>query len=44
MEYEKLNYVSTEHHVADFLSKGLGLVSLTRLCDKMGLVDIFPPS
>ena len=40
----KLNYVSTEHQVAHCLTKGLGPVSLTRLCDKMGLVDIFPPS
>ena len=40
----KLSHVSTEHQVADCLTKGLGPVSLTRLCDKMGLVDIFHPS
>ena len=40
----KLSHVSTEHQVADCLTKGLGPVSLTRLCDKMGLVDIFRPS
>ena len=39
-----LSHVSTEHQVADCLTKGLGPASLTRLCDKMGLVDIFHPS
>ena len=40
----KLNYVSTEHQVADCLTKGTGPVSLTGLCDKMGLVYIFRTS
>ena len=40
----KLIYVSIEHQVVDCITKGLGPISLTRLCDKMGLVDIFRPS
>ena len=40
----KLSHVSTEHQVAYCLTKGLGPVSLSRLCDKVGLVDIFRPS
>ena len=40
----ELNYVSTEHQAADYLTKGLGPICLTRLCDQMGLVDIFHPS
>ena len=39
-----LNHVSTEDKVADGLTKGVEPVSLSRLCDKMGLVDIFSPS
>ena len=41
----KLSHVSTEDQVADCLTTGFGPVSLSRLCDKMGLVDIiFRPS
>ena len=40
----KLSHVSTEDHVTDCLTKALGSISLSRLCDKMGLVDIFRPS
>ena len=36
----KLIHAATEHRVADCLTKGLGPVSFSRLCDKMGLVDI----
>ena len=39
-----LSNVSTEDQVADCLTMGLGPVSLSRLCDKMGLMDNFPPS
>ena len=39
----KWSHVSIEDEVADCLTKGLGPVSLSRLCDKMGLVDIFRP-
>ena len=37
----KLSHVSTEDQVADCLTKGHGPVCLSRLCDKMGFVDIF---
>ena len=37
----KLSHVSTEDQVADCLTKSLGPVSLSRMCDMMGLVDIF---
>ena len=37
----KLSHASTEDQVADCLTKGFGPVRLSRLCDKMGLVDIF---
>ena len=40
----KLSHVSTEDQVAYCLTKGLALVSLSRLCDKMGFVDNFRPS
>lgn len=40
----KLSHVTTGDQVADCLTKGLNSVNLSRLCDKMGLVDIFCPS
>ena len=43
-EIKQLSHVSTKDQVADFLINGLGPVSLSRLCEKMGLVDIFRPS
>jgi hypothetical protein len=30
--------------VADVLTKGVNVVSFLKLCDKMGLIDIFAPS
>ena len=40
----KLSHVSTEDQVVDCLTKGLAPIILSRLCDKMGLMDIFCPS
>jgi hypothetical protein len=40
----ELGYVATREQVADCLTKGLSSLDLIRLCDKMGLMDIFCPS
>ena len=40
----KLSHVATGDQVADCLTKGLSSMDLVRLCDKMGLMDIFCPS
>jgi hypothetical protein len=39
----ELGHVATREQVADCLTKGLSSLDLSRLCDKMGLVDIFRP-
>jgi hypothetical protein len=40
----ELSHVVTGNQVADCLTKGLSSIDLMRLCDKMGLMDIFCPS
>jgi len=40
----ELSHVATRDQVADCLTKGLSSIDLVRLCDKMGLMDIFCPS
>jgi hypothetical protein len=40
----ELSHVATANQVADCLTKGLSSIDLVRLCDKMGLMDIFYPS
>jgi hypothetical protein len=42
-ELLELNHVATENQVADCLIKRLSSIDLIRLCDKMGLMDIFCP-
>jgi hypothetical protein len=37
----ELSHVATENQMANCLTKGLCSVNLSRLCDKMDLVDIF---
>ena len=40
----ELSHVATGEQVAECLTKGLSSLDLARLCDKMGLIDIFCPS
>jgi hypothetical protein len=40
----ELRHVATREQVAGCLTKGLNSLDLIRLCDKMGLMDIFCPS
>jgi hypothetical protein len=40
----ELGHVATREQVADCLTKGLNSLDLIKLCDKMGLMDIFCPS
>jgi hypothetical protein len=40
----ELSHVATENQVTDCLTKRLSSIDLVRLCDKMGLMDIFCPS
>jgi hypothetical protein len=42
-ELLELNHVATKNQVADCLIKRLSSIDLIRLCDKMGLMDIFCP-
>jgi hypothetical protein len=37
----ELGYVATREQVIDCLTKGLNSLDSIRLCDKMGLMDIF---
>jgi hypothetical protein len=40
----ELGHIATKEQVAECLTKGLSALDLSRLCDKMGLMDIFRPS
>jgi hypothetical protein len=40
-ELLELSHVVTENQVTDCLIKELSSIDLMRLCDKMGLMDIF---
>jgi hypothetical protein len=40
----KLRHVATKKQVIDCLTKGLSALDLSRLCDKICLIDIFRPS
>lgn len=40
----KITYVKSSDQLADVLTKGVNVVSFIKLCDKMGLIDIFAPS
>jgi hypothetical protein len=37
----ELGHVATKEQVADCLTKGLSTLDLSRLCDKMSLMDVF---
>jgi hypothetical protein len=39
-----VSFVKSVDQLADVLTKGVNVVSLMKLCDKMGLIDIFAPS
>jgi hypothetical protein len=40
----QVGFVKTGDQLADVLTKGVSVVSFSKLCDKMGLLDIFAPS
>jgi hypothetical protein len=40
----ELSHVAIGNQVADCFTKGLSSINLMRLCDKMGLMNIFCPS
>jgi hypothetical protein len=40
----ELGHVATKEQVVDSLTKELSASNLSRLCDKMSLMDIFRPS
>jgi hypothetical protein len=40
----ELSHVAIGNQIADCLIKGLSSIDLVRLCDKMGLMNIFCPS
>ena len=40
----QISYVRSVDQLADVLTKGIGVVSFMRICNKMGLIDIFAPS
>jgi hypothetical protein len=40
----QVSFVKSIDQVADVLTKGVNGVSFMKLCDKMGLIDIFAPS
>jgi hypothetical protein len=43
-ELLELSHVTTENQVANCLIKRLSSIDIMRLCDEMGLMDIFCPS
>lgn len=40
----QVNFVRSGDQLADILTKGVGIVSFMKICDKMGLINIFAPS
>ena len=40
----KIDHVRSEEQVADCLTKGLSSLSLSKLCNKMGMINIYRPS
>lgn len=40
----KLDYVRSKEQVANGLTKGLSSLSHSKLCNKMGMIDIYRPS
>ena len=40
----QVSFVKSVDQVADVLTKGVNVVPFMKLCDKMGLIDIFAPS
>ena len=40
----QISYVRSVDQLADVLTKGIGVVSFMRICNRMGLIDIFAPS
>jgi hypothetical protein len=40
----KIAHVSSEQHVADCLTKGLGAKECNLPCDEMGMIDMYHPS
>jgi hypothetical protein len=43
-ELLELGHVATKEQMADYLTEGFNSLNLTRLCDKIGLMDISYPS
>jgi hypothetical protein len=40
----QVNFVKSGDQLADVLTKGVSVVTFLKICDKMGLIDIFAPS
>ena len=40
----QISFVKSSDQLADVLTKGVNIVLFDKLCDKMGLRDIFAPS
>jgi hypothetical protein len=40
----QINFVKSGDQLADILTKGVNVVSFVKICNKMGLLDIFAPS
>ena len=40
----QVNFVRSGDQLADVLTKGVSIVSFLKICDKMGLLNIFAPS
>lgn len=40
----QISFVKSGDQLADVLTKGVNVVSFMKICNKMGLLDIFAPS
>jgi hypothetical protein len=40
----QVSFVKSSDQLADVLTKGVNVVQFDKLCNKMGLIDIFAPS
>ena len=39
----RINFVKSRDQLDDVLTKGINVVSFVKICNKMGLLDIFAP-